>query len=343
MQASALSSPGVEAEADQVADHDHQPDDQDVAHEVGHRAADQHGRARHRHRAEAVHHAALEVLGQADRRLGRPEGDRLHEDAGQQEVDVLDSVAASPFTAPPKTYANSSTNMIGWIVEKISSCGWRMKWRRLRAVTTQASVTAERSVSRGRTVEGRSSLRRVLRGLEREPRPAQAGRSPSLARRRARELQEHVVERRPAQPELAHADPGLAQRRRGVLDSSSPSRGAGSVSRSGRSSGSGSPQPTPREHRTAPRRGWPRWPARPRGSARRPGPSARCRCPRRSPGRGRSPRSGRPARRPPRGTGSSAGSSSPRGRARARSPRSGCGCAGRARWWARRGTGSAGA
>ena len=46
-------------------------------------------RARHWHRVEAVDHAALEVLGQADPGLGRAEGHRLHEDAGQQEVDVL--------------------------------------------------------------------------------------------------------------------------------------------------------------------------------------------------------------------------------------------------------------
>ena len=81
----------LEAEADHVADRRHQRDDQDVAHEVGQRAAYQHRRARHRHRAEAIDDAALEVLGQADRRLRRAERDRLHEDARQQEVDVIDS------------------------------------------------------------------------------------------------------------------------------------------------------------------------------------------------------------------------------------------------------------
>ena len=35
--------------------------------------------------------------------------------------------------------------MIGWMVEKISNWGWRMKWRRLRPLTTAASVTAERN------------------------------------------------------------------------------------------------------------------------------------------------------------------------------------------------------
>ena len=38
--------------------------------------------------------------------------------------------------------------MIGWIVEKISKSGWRMKWRRLRTLTTPASVMSPRS-SRG--------------------------------------------------------------------------------------------------------------------------------------------------------------------------------------------------
>jgi len=28
--------------------------------------------------------------------------------------------------APPKTYRNSSTNMIGWMVEKTRSCGTRV-------------------------------------------------------------------------------------------------------------------------------------------------------------------------------------------------------------------------
>jgi hypothetical protein len=37
--------------------------------------------------------------------------------------------------------------MIGWIVEKISNWGWRTKWRRLRPVTTRASVSAERSAA----------------------------------------------------------------------------------------------------------------------------------------------------------------------------------------------------
>ena len=66
------------------------------------------------------------------------------------------------------------------------------------------------------------------------------------------------------------------------------------------------------------------------------------RCPRRRRGRGRSPRSGRRAGRPPRGTAWSAGRSSPPRRARSPRPTRRGGCAGRARSSARRGTAPAG-
>ena len=82
---------GLETEADQVADADHQADDQDVSHEVGGRSPEQDRRAGHRHRAEAVDHAAAQVLGEADRSVGRTEGHRLDEDPRQQVVDVADS------------------------------------------------------------------------------------------------------------------------------------------------------------------------------------------------------------------------------------------------------------
>src|SRR3954453_24202221 len=59
------------------------------------------------------------------------------------------------LVARPNTYVNRSTNMIGWIVENTSRSGWRTKRRRLRTVTTRASVTSPRS-SRG--------VRRLRRG-----------------------------------------------------------------------------------------------------------------------------------------------------------------------------------
>ena len=86
--AEGLCEAGLEAEADDVADDDHQHDDQDVADEVGRGAPDEHRRACHRHRAEAVDHAELQVVGQAYCRLAGPERHRLDEDAGQQIVDV---------------------------------------------------------------------------------------------------------------------------------------------------------------------------------------------------------------------------------------------------------------
>ena len=112
--------------------------------------------------------------------------------------------------------------MIGWIVEKISSCGWRMKWRRLRPVTTRG-VGQRRAQLCRRGTWSRSSLRAGAARLAARRRrgrraAARAGRPPSSLGGRARELQEHVVERGPAQPEVAHPDPGLAQRRGGVLD-----------------------------------------------------------------------------------------------------------------------------
>ena len=61
-----LQQAATEPEADHIADDDHEPDDEHVAHEVGQRATGEHGRARHRHRAEAVDHAALEVFGEPD-------------------------------------------------------------------------------------------------------------------------------------------------------------------------------------------------------------------------------------------------------------------------------------
>jgi ABC-type Zn2+ transport system substrate-binding protein/surface adhesin len=51
----------------------------------------------HRHRAEAVDDPALEVLGQADSGLRCAEGHGLHEDAGQQEVDVLHPLRERPL------------------------------------------------------------------------------------------------------------------------------------------------------------------------------------------------------------------------------------------------------
>ena len=79
---------GVDAEADEIPDADHQDHDEDVAHEVGERAAGQHRRARHRQRAEPLDEALVQVLGEPDPGFDRTEHDGLHEDAGHQVVDV---------------------------------------------------------------------------------------------------------------------------------------------------------------------------------------------------------------------------------------------------------------
>ena len=84
--------------------------------------------------------------------------------------------------------------MTGWMVEKISRSGWRMKWRRLRPVTTTASVTA--AAHRPRS-DGTPQLR--SRGTSRRApaasTAARVGPVAVLAGRRAPvELQEDVVE-----------------------------------------------------------------------------------------------------------------------------------------------------
>ena len=47
--------------------------------------------------------------------------------------------ASVGLTAPPNTYRQSSTKITGWIVEKMRSCGIRMKWIRSRCVTAHVS------------------------------------------------------------------------------------------------------------------------------------------------------------------------------------------------------------
>ena len=94
--------------------------------------------------------------------------------------------------------------MIGWMVEKISSCGWRMKWRRLRPVTTLASVTpsaapAARDGADGtnRRAQRSGAMSALVDPVARAAAVADRPRAGAvLARRRARELEEDVVEGR---------------------------------------------------------------------------------------------------------------------------------------------------
>src|SRR5215470_4697590 len=80
----------VEAEADGDADDDHQQYHEDVAGQIGDGSPGEHGRAGHGQGPEPVDDAVLHVLGQADRGGGGAEYDRLHDDAGHQEVHVAD-------------------------------------------------------------------------------------------------------------------------------------------------------------------------------------------------------------------------------------------------------------
>jgi hypothetical protein len=82
----ALADPPADQQAGQR--HDHQRDD--VVDDVGGGAADQHGGPRHRQRPEPVDDALLHVVGEAVAGERRAEDDGLGEDAGDQELLVVD-------------------------------------------------------------------------------------------------------------------------------------------------------------------------------------------------------------------------------------------------------------
>ena len=206
--------------------------------------------------------------------------------------------------------------MIGWIVEKISSCGWRMKWRRLRPVTTRGVRDAPTAGPAAWDGAGQRTSAALTGGASPGARPAAAA-----ARSRSRRPRSAARRSAAGRRRRAWAGAGRGRSRRSPRGAAPPPRprsardrrrGAGSVSRSGRSSGSGSPQPTPASTAWASSR----WRGARSSSTSRIWPPTRslsslpvpCAITR----RGRSPRSGRRAGRPPRGTGWSAGASSPR-------------------------------
>ena len=82
---------GVEAEADGEPDGEHDDELDHVQPYIGRRAAREHGGARHRQRAEAVHQALLHVVGEPERGHETAEHHGLHEDPRQQEVDVVEA------------------------------------------------------------------------------------------------------------------------------------------------------------------------------------------------------------------------------------------------------------
>ena len=104
--------------------------------------------------------------------------------------------------APPKTNANSSTNMIDWRIAKIASSGMRGTRLRLRQLITQPSATATSPARLARLalpfLRSRSA-----------PRPSAAAGPPRP--RRPREREEDVVERRPAEADVVDRDRSLAE------------------------------------------------------------------------------------------------------------------------------------
>ena len=142
--------------------------------------------------------------------------------------------------------------MIGWIVEKMSRSGWRTKWRRLRPLTTRASVTSWRS-SRGERRRHHGGCFGVGRAAARArsartpspscvagdaPVPFSLGGAPVSCRKTS-----SSVGRRSPRSLTAISARRSAEAASSII--SRPSRGAGSVSCASRSPGSGSPQPIP--------------------------------------------------------------------------------------------------
>ena len=82
------------AEAEDDAEHDDQQRRHRVAEQVAGERAEDRRRLPHRQRAEAVEEALLDVGVEADARVDGDEDDGLHQDAGQQELDV--GLAAIP-------------------------------------------------------------------------------------------------------------------------------------------------------------------------------------------------------------------------------------------------------
>ena len=105
-------------------------------------------------------------------------------DPGQQPL----AVASTPGTSiePPKTKANSSTNITGWMVTSISISGIRLMWIRLRRTIASdwreqpGGSRISRALERGRRAGlcGRSSEPALGLGrrLRRRPRPRPGGR-----------------------------------------------------------------------------------------------------------------------------------------------------------------------
>jgi hypothetical protein len=86
--ASAAAAPAWKRNPDQRADAGHQGKDEQIADRVGGCAAGQDRAAGHGQGAEPVDHAAGQVVGDGHAGLRGTKGDRQHEDAGQDVVDV---------------------------------------------------------------------------------------------------------------------------------------------------------------------------------------------------------------------------------------------------------------
>ena len=213
----------------------------------------------------------VQVFLQADRGLRGAEGDRLDEDPGQQEVDV-----GNPVRQRTADRAAEHVDEQQHEQDRLDR-GEDQQVRLADEVTQVAPVTTTMSVMAARTACGRGRCGRSTgrcgagmsggggrgRGRRRVRGPGAPPSSPGGAPVSCRKTSSSVGWRSPMSltPICARRSPAAASSTKW-----SPSRGAGRVRRSGRSSGCGSPQPTPARTACA-RSRCPRWPVRPPGAA----------------------------------------------------------------------------
>ena len=174
-------------------------------------APGQHRGAGHRHGPEPVDHPACQVFLQADRGLRGAEGDRLDEDPGQQEVDVGNPVRQ-------RTADRAAEHVDEQQHEQDRLDRGEDQQVRLADEVTQVAAGDHDDVGDGRAhslwprevrPQHRSVRRRYVRrgrlGPGAAPGPG-ARRAAVLAGRGAGQLQEDIVQRGPAQPDVADAD-----------------------------------------------------------------------------------------------------------------------------------------
>ena len=172
---------------------------------------DQDGGGVDRQRLHPVDEALLEVVGEADGDDERREGHRLGHDPGGSGTRGSRRRAGIAIE-PPKTKANSSTNITGWMVTSSSSSGIRLMWIRLRRVIASDWLSRPVVADLGRVEVACWSRSWSVIGAHAELLLGLVGR---LLGAVAGEVQEHVVEARALQAEVVELDAAALE---GVAD-----------------------------------------------------------------------------------------------------------------------------